>query len=258
MTGSLLMLADKPSVYDTGNIEPAIRSAPVLFTLPGQLYDVDPSRSININRANTELSGSGPRVFDAGNSTPYDLFLLEINEPYENWMLLGRVGESRKRIAFSELGLDPSRVYLVFEYWSKTFKGAFRGGFTPGPIDTAYNCQLFCIREAQDHPQLMATNRHLSCGALELTGVGWDNDTLSGRSTILADEPYILYLYEPKGFAYGSFSCEGAAFLGTEVSGGIRQIKLRAAGAGVVSWKISFVPARSSRIRESVQTGGSR
>jgi alpha-galactosidase len=240
MTGSLLMLTDKPGVYDTGNIEPAIRSAPVLFTWPGQLYDVDPSRSNNIDRANTELSGSGPRVFDAGSSTPYDLFLLEINEPYENWMLLGRVGERRKHISFAELGLEPSRVYLVFEYWSKTFEGAFRGGFTPGPIDTVYNCQLFCIREAQDHPQLMATNRHLSCGALELTGVAWDNDTLSGRSSVMVDEPYILYLYEPKGFTYSSFTCEGGTFLGTEVTGSIRQIKLTPAATGAVIWKVVY------------------
>jgi hypothetical protein len=240
MTGSLLMLTDKPAVYDTGNIEPAIRSAPVLFTQPGQLYDVDPSRSVQIDRANTELSGSGPRVFDAGSSTPYDLFLLEINEPYENWMLLGRIGERRKRISFSELGLDPSRVYLVFEYWSKTFEGAFRSGFTPGPIDTGYNCQLFCIREAQEHPQLMATNRHLSCGALEVTGVAWENDTLSGRSAVLADEPYILYLHEPKGSTYSSFTSEGATFLGTEVIGSIRQIKLRSDATGGVNWKVIY------------------
>lgn len=243
MTGSVLMLTDKPAVYDTGNIEPAIRSAPVLFTLPGQLYDVDPSRDININRANTELSGSGPRVFDAGSSTPYDLFLLEINEPYENWMLLGRAGERRKDISFSELGLDPSRLYLVFEYWSKTFKGAFRSEFTPGPIDTSYNCQLFCIRETQDHPQLMSTSRHLSCGALELTGVAWANDTLSGTSAIVADEPYILYLYEPKGFTYSSFMCKGATLLGTGIIGSIRQIKLRPDTPGAVSWKVIYKKA---------------
>jgi hypothetical protein len=84
----------------------------------------------------------------------------------------------------------------------------------------------------------MATNRHLSCGALELTGVAWEHDTLSGRSVIPADEPYILYLYEPKGFAYGTLICGGAAFLGTTVSGGIREIRIR--GAGVVSWKVVY------------------
>lgn len=239
MTGSLFMLTDKPGEYNTGNIEPAIRTVPVLFTRPGQLYDVDPSRSIYLDRVNSEMSGSGSRVFDASRSTPYDLFLQEINEPYENWMLLGRVGESRKVISFHDLGLDIKKTYLVYEFWSKSFVGEFKEGFIPGPIDSAYNCQLFCIREKQDHPQLMATDRHISCGAQELENLVWVDNTLEGVSHIPAGNSYSIYVYEPSNFNFVSFQCKGATFIETNKKGSIREIRLKS-NSDKVEWKILY------------------
>ena len=240
MTGSLLMLSDPAEVYDTGNVAPAVRTAPVLFTLPGQLYDVDPSRSMYLSRVNTEMSGSGPRVFDASRSTPYDLFLLEINEPYENWMLLGRVGESRKYISFNELGLDAKKTYLVFEFWSKSFRGTYIGGFEPGAINTAYHCQLFCIRALQDHPQLMATNRHISCGALELSHLQWNNHTLSGSSKVIAGDEYVIYIHELSPFHYEGVECTGAKVAGISKKGDIREVKLVTDKTGVINWAVIY------------------
>ena len=239
MTGSLLMLTDKPEEYITGNLEPAITTAPVLFTRPGQLYDVDPSRSMYLTRVNTEMSGSGPRVFDAIGSTTYDLFLEEINEPYENWVLLGRVGEKRNFIRFDELGLDIKRSYLVFEFWSKKLKGTFKDGFAPGAIDTTYRCQLFCIRELQNHPQLLATNRHISCGAQELKTLSWDKDILMGESDLPSDNLYVIYLNEPKGYIFKSFKCVGATFLGSVKNGSVREIKLRTS-QHLVQWQVIY------------------
>ena len=60
LTGSILLVTDKPAVYRTDAVEPARRAAPVPWTLPGQIYDVDPSRSGELARVDTEVSGSGP------------------------------------------------------------------------------------------------------------------------------------------------------------------------------------------------------
>ena len=240
MTGSLLMLTDKPERYETGDIEAAIRSSPVLFTLPGQLYDVDASRSINLNRVNTEMSGSGSRSFDASRTTPYDLFLQEINKPFENWMMLGRVGESRKYIPFSELGLDAKKNYVVFEFWTKTLAGIFTGGFMPGPIDTSLNCQLFCIREMQNHPQLLATNRHISCGAEELQQLQWQDHSLKGMSKIPNKEMYILYLNEPPEYRFISFNCSGGKFISTNKKGNIREITVKSSSNDFIKWEVFY------------------
>jgi len=70
LTGSLFMVTDKPHVYLTDLITPARKSLPVLFTLPGQVFDLDPSRSAFLDRTTTEMSGSGERESDGSRTSP--------------------------------------------------------------------------------------------------------------------------------------------------------------------------------------------
>ncbi len=240
LTGSVLMLTDKSDKYATSLVEPAKRVAPVLFTVPGQIFDVDPSRSQMLERVNSEVSGSGPRPFDAGYTPRCELYLLEVNKPYENWVVLGRTGGSFEKIAFADLGLSKDREYTVFEFWSKKELGNFVKEFEPGSIDPQFNCQLFCIREKQSHPQLIATNRHISCGGLEVDGVKWDNNVLSGGSRLVADDPYGLYISEPAGYDFEKISCEGADVVSSENIGNLRVCRLRSAKGGLVPWQIVF------------------
>jgi alpha-galactosidase len=240
MTGSLFMLTDRAPVYHTPVVEAAKRAIPVLFTLPGQLYDIDPSCSMYLDRVGSQLSGSGPRIFDARYASPYTHFLLEINKPYENWMLLGRTDESRSHISFAEIGLDQDKEYLVFEFWTKQLIGSFKEGFDLGSIDTAYNCQLFCIREKQDHPQLLATGRHISCGGLELDSLQWTGSTLSGTSRLVENDSYVIYLYEPPGSGFREFTCGDATLLENNLSGNIRSIAILSDRNTTVTWKVQY------------------
>ena len=84
LTGSLLLLTDKPERYRTPIVEPAKRAAPVLVTLPGQIFDVDPSRSAELWRVDAEVSGREPKPFDAGLTPACHLYLLEVNRPFED------------------------------------------------------------------------------------------------------------------------------------------------------------------------------
>ena len=240
MTGSLFMLTDRPERYTTEWVEPARRSIPVPFTLPGQLYDVDPSRSMSLDRVGVEMSGSGERVFDASRSTPIDLFLLEVNRSFENWVILGRVGESATTIRFGELGLDPKKEYLVFEFWTKTYLGSFSEEFSPGPINSRFGCQLFCIRERVSHPQLLATSRHITCGSYEVAAVSWSPRLLTGTSTVIATEPYVLYLLEPVGAEFIIAECDGARIVETSKHGLVREVVLRSDRAKTVTWNIRY------------------
>ncbi|HMD14869.1 MAG TPA: hypothetical protein VKI62_09605, partial [Bacteroidota bacterium] len=207
LTGSLMMLTDKPAVYRTSVIEPAKRTVPILFTHPGQLYDVDPSRSENLSRVDAEVSGSGPRPFDAGYTPSCFLYLLEINRPFDSWCVLGRTGGDFPEIRFNDLGLDSKLEYIVFEFWEKKLLGTFSGGFAPGLIDAKYRSQVFCIRERQPHPQLIATSRHITCGGVDLSALNWDGKRLSGESELVAHDPYILYFTEPEGYHFEKIEC---------------------------------------------------
>jgi hypothetical protein len=238
LTGSLLMLTDPPEVYRTGRVEAAKRAAPVLFTVPGQLYDVDPSRSSRITAVDAELSGAGPRPFEADQQLVQSLYLTEVNRPFERWAVLARTGGNARGIRFADLGLPEGREYLVFEFWTKRLLGAFQEAFAPGPVDPSFAVQVLCIRERVPHPQLVATNRHVSCGGADLVDVAWRGDTLVGTSDVVGNDGYELFLTEPPGWRFVAASVDGAPPLGSERAGALRVVRMRAARSGRVAWRV--------------------
>jgi hypothetical protein len=240
LTGSLFMLTDKPEVYLTDIAEPARRSVPVLITVPGQIFDVDPSRSIHLDRVNAEVSGNEERLPDANRIPVCNLYLLEINKSFEDWVMLGITNDYGKSIHFPDLGLDEKNEYLVFEFWSKHFLGVYNDFFTPGRIDTLFNCQLFCIRAKKDHPQLLATSRHITCGGFELKDLSWDGRNLSGISSLVAGDPYLIYIYEPDGFLVSSSDAKKGKIVRNEKSGNIRILEIRSKESQEVYWKLSY------------------
>ena len=242
LTGSLFMLTDKAEVYENSKlIEAAKRSIPVLYTQPAQVYDVDPSRSALIAQADVEMSGSGPRPFDASSSTTTGLFSLEINKPFENWVVLGRLDDRDQTISVKDLGLNDQKEYLLFEFWRKEFRGIVKKQFNPGTIDSNFHCQVFCLREKQNHPQLLATNRHISCGALEIESMQWNNHQLNGSSTLVADDVYTMYIYEPEGYSNTKFTALNADVLKNEKEGMIRKISLHSKNNTTVNWAIDYI-----------------
>lgn len=240
MTGSLFMLTDKAPIYKTEIIEAARQSIPVLFTMPGQIYDIDPSCSMYLDRVGSQLSGSGPRIFDARYASPYTHFITEINKTYENWLLLGRTDESRNKISFSEIGLDNKKEYLIFEFWSKDFMGIFSEDFIPGEINSKYNCQLFCIREKQSVPQLISTNRHISCGGLEIEKLAWEGKNLTGISNMVAGDKYSIFIYEPHGYEFKNFTCEGVELIENKIENNSRIITFSSENKKTVIWNIHY------------------
>ncbi|MCI0514751.1 alpha-galactosidase [candidate division KSB1 bacterium] len=240
LTGSLLMLTDPPEVYQTPLVEAARRALPVLFTRPGQVYDVDPKRSSQLNRVDSELSGAGPRVFDADQAPYCHLYLLEINKTFENWVVLGRTGAEPAAIAFSDLGLAPQAEYLIFEFWSQQFIGSLVGQFAFPAIDPAYHCQLFCIRARTGHPQVLATNRHMSCGGFDLEAVHWQAAALMGESQLVAKDGYKIFVFEPANFQFQTVTCAGAEILSSNKKGGLRVIELKSGASQKVKWALHY------------------
>ncbi|MFZ2053436.1 MAG: glycoside hydrolase family 36 protein [Candidatus Aminicenantales bacterium] len=241
LTGSLMLLTDRPEVYRTPLVEPARRSAPVLFTLPGQLFDVDPSRSQNLWRVDSEVSGKEPKVFDAGLVPGCHLYLLEVNRPFENWMVLGRTGGESTAIRFEDLGLDKEREYFVFEFWNRKLLGSFSGAFPPGEIDLKFNCQVFCIRERLPHPQILATGRHITGGGVDLIEVTWEGNRLSGKSRVVGGDAYELFISVPPGYAFDRAECAGAEVVEARRDGAALRVSLKSNQTREVIWTMHFL-----------------
>ena len=241
LTGSVLMLTDPPAIYRTDRVDAARRTSPVLFAQPGQIYDVDPSRSDAIGRADDEMSGSGPRTFDATQTlSTHDLYAVDVSRPYENWMVLARTDDAPSSIRVADLGLASDREYLAFEFWTKAFLGTVENTFTPGPVDPRFGVQAICLRQRTSHPQLVATNRHVSCGAMDVSNVTWAADALDGTSDVVANDPYEIYLTEPAGYTFTSARVAGADVLADERVGALRRLRVRSTHGGRVTWHVEY------------------
>ena len=89
----------------------------------------------------------------------------------------------------AKAGLDGTKTYHAFDFWSKLplpdFKGAFKFDVP------AESCRVIAVRAAEDHPVLVSTSRHVTQGIVDVTGEQWDAAaaTLSATSALVANDP---------------------------------------------------------------------
>ena len=231
MAGGVLMVSDKVEVYqDDRNIEGMKRSAPVLFTVPGQLY------------------GCGRHT------APW--WLQEIDRPFDHWSVLARIqwGEKEKEkhvyhfkgvpqqeVKFADLGLHDDREYLVFEFWSQKFIGKFKGSFTAPAMDENTGLHAFAIREARPHPWVLSTTRHISQGGVSLLDERWDSkaNVLSGKSAVVVGDPYAMTVHLPNGFRLDSAEVGGEK-VQTERLRETAAVRIPPSATKAVDWRIRF------------------
>ncbi|MFI5235211.1 MAG: alpha-galactosidase [Gemmatimonadales bacterium] len=244
LTGSVLMLTDRPEVYRTDRVEAAKRTAPVLFTRPQQLYDVDPSRSSLLAEAGTQLSGSGPRPFDADQRERVGLYQLDIARSFEQWTVLARTRDEPAAIPLAQLGLPAGTDYLAFDFWARRSLGVVRDTLRVGPIDPRFEVQVVCLRRRVDHPQILATGRHVTCGGPDLKDVAWRDHALQGESELVAGDAYDIYVTEPAGYRFAGVDVAGAVAAAERWERGMRVIRLSSREGGVARWVIRYRGAK--------------
>ena len=248
IAGCMLMLSDKPEVYqDEKNLTGIRRSSPVLFSVPGQLYDFDASKTdiLKTTGRTAITSGSGKSPIDGdqhGDVCPW--WLNEFNLPFDHWNVLHRLNWSAdeagpQRVRFQDIGLDPEKEYLVHEFWTDRMLGVFQGSFEAPEIGPK-GLHSFAIREKSDRPQLVSTNRHLSQGAADLETLAWENDlTLAGRSRVVAGDRYVLTLHLPDGYSIRSTSFDGKTAEVTR-DGPTARVAFLPTATDSVGWSIRF------------------
>lgn len=243
LAGGVLMVSDKVEVYqDDRNLEGMKRSAPVLFTVPGQLYDYTARRPGEY------------RVGLHGNEATW--WMLEIDRPFDHWSVLGRFqwgkrqgeehrweyeGVPEQDVRFVDLGLPADRGYAVFEFWTQQFLGVHHGSFTAPAMDGNTGMQVFAIRETRPHPWVLSTTRHLSQGGVSLRDEKWDaaTRTLSGRSAVVVGDPCVTTVHLPDGYRLKSAKVTGRE---AEIrnQGEIASVRFVPPATTIAEWKMEF------------------
>lgn len=247
VAGCMLLLSDKPAVYKNDeNLDGVKRASPVLFSVPGQLYDYDEIKSKILPGLNTTTikDGANPTIIDAdqyGAVCPW--WLNEINRGFELWNVLSRMNWTKEampadQVSFAKLGLDDKKEYLVFEFWNKEFLGTRKSYFPVKAIEPN-EINTFAIREKTDHPQIISTNRHLTQGGYDLLDVAWNQNNLSGKSKVVKNDKYELYIYLPEGYSLRSALVENKK-MDIIVKDHVAIISYTPTVTGDVTWKIAF------------------
>lgn len=253
IAGCMLILSDRPQVYqDDANLAGLRRAAPVLFSVPGQLYDFTPERTNNLIRIprTAITSGGEPTPIDAlqfGTVNPW--WLNEFNLPTGRWSVLHRINWSDRSAAATEvrladLGLDSNKEYAAYEFWSKRYLGTCRTTLRVTDL-TANGIASIALRETTAHPQLVSTNRHLSQGGVDLVKVEWSAsaDTLTGTSKVVAGDRYELAVRVPAGFTIHAATFAGQA-AEAATDGELLRVSFTPTATTEVPWRIAFTAAR--------------
>ncbi|HWD41819.1 MAG TPA: alpha-galactosidase [Fimbriimonas sp.] len=239
MAGAQLLLSDKAEFYeDQSRLEGAKRAVPIPFTLPGQLYDFDPTKTDNlINGLRNKNGGTNPGPIDADQRGPEcPWWQLDVSRPFESWTILTRLSWQalpEQHVSFSDLGLAPGR-YAVYEFWSKKYLGEFDDSFEAA-AQPAKGTSVYCIRKVLDHPQVISTSRHITQGGPDLIQVKWDakTRTLSGTSKVVRNDPYELRVRT------AGLRVKGASWDVTE-DNGLSVMRFNPKRTGDVNWAIRF------------------
>ena len=257
IAGCMLMLSDRPQVYqDDANLDGLRRASPVLFSVPGQLYDFTPDRTRNLIRIpRTEItSGANPTPIDAlqfGTVNPW--WLNEFNLPTGLWSVLHRLNWSEQpvpatTVRLADLGLGPNKEYVAYEFWSHRYLGICKESLEV-PALTANGIASVALREKLDHPQLVSTNRHLSQGGADLVSLRWlDRSapakplTLTGVSKVVQGDRYELAIRVPAGYSLKAAEFAGQAGAIT-IEGELLRVSLVPTATGEVPWNVTFTAA---------------
>ncbi len=183
LSGQALMTSDKMYELPEERVEILRRVIPTVDIHPMEFYPWD------------EDERGRPTILD-----------LKVAKHYGSWDVVAVFNWQEEpttvQVDFAKLGLPVGENirYHVFEFWSQRYEGQFADGFSVTlPIRT---CQVFAIRQALGHPQVVSTSRHITQGIVDLTEHVWDeaNKELHGRSQLVRNDPYRLFVHVPAGF----------------------------------------------------------
>lgn len=213
LSGQQMMVSDDPSAYDEPRLDILRRVGPTLFSRPSNLEPLKPDAEL------WQMDVAGP-------------------EPYT---VLGRIafgeeGLPEVSIAFDELGLPKGR-YLIWDFWNARFVGEIGGPAMPAPALKQGECRVWAIRPALDRPQVLSTDRHISQGAQELSGVTWKDGVLSGKMNLPKGRSWRLFVHVPQGWRLTEAS-PGRHEVSSD--GSVVTLAIESPDGRPVSWRLAF------------------
>ena len=171
------------------------------------------------------------------------LFDLKVNMPSGRYDVVAATNwttsPTTRTVSFDkELGLDPARDYVVFDFWEEQLAGIYRGSFQT--VLSAHGTALFAIHASLNRPQLLGNNRHLT-GAFGIRRQAWtaSSSTLAGTSETVPGARYALFIHVPKGMTVASINTNASGVVHDLRPNGLLKVSFMGQ-ASPVDWSVKF------------------
>lgn len=142
------------------------------------------------------------RPVDLLENDPPTVFASHLAKDSAEWDLVAffnpdRDKQIQKQFSLDRFWLDTTKTYLCFDFWNERFIGEFSKNFAATVLPG--NVSLYSFREKAGVPQVVATNRHIKQGVVELENVYFDkkNNRLTGRSVSPSATRHSVFIYLP-------------------------------------------------------------
>ncbi len=147
-----------------------------------------------------------------------------------NW---GLKVEETGFVSLADLGLDPARDYLAFDFWSQMPVGRFRGavGLRVAPSSG----RAIALHPVGAEPFIVATDRHVAMGASDLADVKWDAKTKTLAASFVAGvagQTFRLTFYSPPSMKPVRAMVDGAEQTVEEIGDGLYATSIPCHGPG--------------------------
>ncbi len=142
---------------------------------------------------------------------------LPVTSPHESYNVVGVFNWTDRKadvdFTLDSLGLNRSRYYLVHDFWNREFLGNVRERVTLFDIPSR-SVKLLCLRAEKNVPQLLATDIHLTQGAVDVLSAGWDKRSQSFLAVCKSPRHSkgTLFIHVPQGYAPAGIACYGADY----------------------------------------------
>ncbi|HEY3377091.1 MAG TPA: alpha-galactosidase [Armatimonadota bacterium] len=247
LTGGLFMLSDPLEAYDAERVRLLQQCLPPLTTTTGEtgplpldsaaytwtkLHGFAVKRDTPVAAEDVELSealqmaGEFPTMHD---DHPFStLWAVRLGESGRRWTVVGRFATTPLRasaLALAHVGLDPVGSYHVFDFWAQQYRGRVSGAIPVEALPLGH-CQLLGVRAVLEHPQFLASSRHISMDAVSVQDERWADDTLTLELTGVQDTEETYWIWLPEGWALRAVAAEQVTVV-AEAQGELLPVRVR-------------------------------
>ncbi|MCR4575094.1 MAG: alpha-galactosidase [Lentisphaeria bacterium] len=139
---------------------------------------------------------------------------LKVKRPFGEWDVVALFNWSNEEaevgFTFGELGLDSSKFYAIYEFWTDEFQDIYENEFSMSV--PAHGVRLLAVHEEQARPQFLSSDRHLTQGAVDLEDLSWDakRKELCGKVKLVGGHPTQLAFLLSDNYALQKVSAKDA------------------------------------------------